>query len=125
MARNLFRRTGIWVFRMKKGGKDWRVSTGFKDRKTAMRRAAEIEVQIRSGLHGWTRNVVAFGPWSATYLERYTPRKRDGRRDGQILATCCPAGHIVRWRTSHAASVPPTSTGERQREPSRVRSCER
>ena len=74
------------------GGSWGRVSTGFRDRKAAERRAAEIEVQIRSGHYGWTRApVLTFGQWARTYLKRYTARKRSGRRGRQILAHVLPS----------------------------------
>lgn len=90
MARNLHRRRGVWTFRKEINGKDFRVSTGFRDRKAAERRAAELEVAIRSGEYGWTPPPsMTFAAWASRYQQRFGPRKKALARDGQIL------GHVL------------------------------
>ncbi|MGE3510901.1 MAG: hypothetical protein AB7N65_18675 [Vicinamibacterales bacterium] len=49
----LVKRGEVWYFTKRINGQRFRASTGFADRKSAERRAAEIEVDIRSGIHGW------------------------------------------------------------------------
>jgi integrase len=91
MARNLYQRNGVWIFRKEVDGRDWRVSTGFRDRRAAERRAAEIEVEVRSRGHGWIpRPAVTFGHWARTYNRSYGQTKRSKDRDSQILAHIQP-----------------------------------
>ena len=44
-----------------------RESTGFADRKSAERRASEIEHDIRAGIHGWKSTIPSFAEWWAVY----------------------------------------------------------
>lgn len=55
-------RGGIWYFVKKIRGKLRRISTGYpvatkEAKEAALRRAAEIEVEVRAGVHGWTKDV--------------------------------------------------------------------
>lgn len=91
MVRNLFSRNGIWVFRKEINGQEYRRSTGFRDRRAAERRAAELEVEIRNGTLGWTAPPpVTFGEWVKTYESSYGRLKRSEARDAQILAHVLP-----------------------------------
>ena len=53
----LRKRGGIWYFRKMINGQLFRESTGFADRKAAERRANEIELDIRAGVHGWKSTI--------------------------------------------------------------------
>ena len=48
----LVKRGGVWHFRKMINGQVYRESTGFADKKAAERRANEIELDIRAGVHG-------------------------------------------------------------------------
>lgn len=47
MARNLYQRNGVYILRKTLDGKEYRRSTGFRQRNAAERRAAEIELERR------------------------------------------------------------------------------
>ena len=53
----LLKRGEVWYFTKRINGQRFRVSTGFADRKSAERRAAEIEVDIRAELRGMVGGV--------------------------------------------------------------------
>ena len=59
----LRKRGGIWYFRKMINGRLFRESTGFADRKAAERRANEIELDIRAGVHGWKSTIPSFAEW--------------------------------------------------------------
>jgi integrase len=95
-------RGGVWYL-VKKIGKNrkgkpklWRVSTGFPvatkaTKEAAMRRATEIELEIRSGVRGWTKVVPTVREyWTKTYRPTYTLRKRAPQRDDQVMAHALP-----------------------------------
>jgi hypothetical protein len=44
-------------------GRRYERNTGFSDLKAARRRAAEIEVELRSGALGWTTNCPTCADW--------------------------------------------------------------
>jgi integrase len=91
VVRNLYLRNGIYVFRKEINGKKYKRSTGFRDRRAAERRAAEIEVEVRNGQAGWTAAPpLSFQQWVQTYERSYGRRKRSERRDAQILAHVLP-----------------------------------
>jgi hypothetical protein len=69
----LRKRGGIWYFRKTINGQLFRESTGFADKKSAERRASEIEYDIRAGVHGWKSTIPSFAEWWAVYRETYTP----------------------------------------------------
>lgn len=92
----LLKRGEVWYFTKRINGQRFRVSTGFADRKSAERRAAEIEVDIRSGIHGWKSTMPSFAEWWAVYRRTYTPQKSARNRDAQIVADFLP--HCVVWR---------------------------
>jgi integrase len=86
----LKQRGGVWWFVKKIKGHRYRKSTeipiGTKaQREAAERRASEIELQIRSGEFGWTKDVPTLGEWWATYEETYTSRKGAPERDRQVM----------------------------------------
>jgi site-specific recombinase XerD len=92
-------RGGVWYFVKKiKGSKlPFRRSTGFpvatkQTKEAALRRATEIELEIRAGLHGWTKDVPTVKEyWTKTYRPTYTLRKRAPQRDDQVMAHALPA----------------------------------
>jgi integrase len=68
----------------------YRESTGFADKKSAERRAVEIEHDIRAGIHGWKSTIPSFAEWWAVYRKTYTPLKSARNRDAQIVAHFLP-----------------------------------
>ncbi len=86
----LRKRGGIWYFRKTINGQLFRESTGFADKKSAERRASEIEHDIRAGIHGWKSTIPSFADWWAVYRTTYTPQKSAKNRDAQIVAHFLP-----------------------------------
>lgn len=92
----LIARYGIWYLRKKIGGKRRRISTGFpvgtkQSKESAKRRAAEIETEIRSGVHGWTKETPTVKTyWLKTYRPTYTEQKAAPQRDDQVMAHALP-----------------------------------
>jgi integrase len=86
----LRKRGGIWYFRKMINGRLFRESTGFADRKAAERRANEIELDIRAGVHGWKSTIPSFAEWWDIYRKTYTPQKSARNRDAQIVAHFLP-----------------------------------
>jgi len=62
----------------------------FADKKAAERRANEIELDIRAGVHGWKSTIPSFAEWWAVYRKTYTPLKSAKNRDAQIVAHFLP-----------------------------------
>jgi integrase len=71
-------------------GQRFVVSTGFADRKSAERRASEIEHDIRAGIHGWKSTIPSFAEWWGIYKKTYTPMKSARNRDANIVAHFLP-----------------------------------
>ena len=86
----LRKRGGIWYFRKMINGRLFRESTGFADRKAAERRANEIELDIRAGVHGWKSTIPSVAEWWDVYRKTYTPLKSARNRDAQIVAHFLP-----------------------------------
>ena len=86
----LEKRGEIWYFTKRINGQRFRESTGFADRKSAERRAVEIEHDIRPGIHGWKSTIPSFAEWWAVYHKTYTPLKTTRNRDAQIVAHFLP-----------------------------------
>src|SRR5438105_7517101 len=86
----LRKRGGIWYFAKTINGQLFRGSKGFADKKSAERRASEIEHGIRAGIHGWKSTIASFAEWWAVYRETYTPLKSAKNRDAQIVAHFLP-----------------------------------
>jgi integrase/recombinase XerD len=86
----LEKRGEIWYFAKRINGQRFRESTGFADRKTADRRASQIEHDIRAGIHGWKSTIPSFAEWWAVYHRTYTPLKTARNRDAQIVAHFLP-----------------------------------
>jgi integrase len=63
---------------------------GFVDRKAAERRANEIELDTRAGVHGWKSTIPSFAEWWDVYSKTYTPLKSARNRDAQIVAHFMP-----------------------------------
>jgi len=82
----LRKRGGIWYFRKMINGRLFRESTGFADKKAAERRANEIELDIRAGVHGWKSTIPSFAEWWDVYRKTYTPLKSARNRGAQIVA---------------------------------------
>jgi excisionase family DNA binding protein len=61
-----------------------------RHRKAAERRANEIELDIRAGIHGWKSTVPSFAEWWGVYRKTYTPLKSARNRDAQIVAHFLP-----------------------------------
>jgi integrase/recombinase XerD len=60
-------------------------------KESAKRRATEIELEIRSGVHGWSKDVPTVSTyWLKTYRPTYTLRKRAPERDDQVMAHALP-----------------------------------
>ena len=86
----LVKRGGVWYLRKMINGQVYRESTGFADKKAAERRANEIELDIRAGVHGWKSTIPSFAEWWAVYRKTYTPLKSARNRDAQIVAHFLP-----------------------------------
>ncbi len=86
----LEKRGDIWYFAKRINGMRYRESTGFADRKSAERRAAEMEHEIRAGIHGWRSTIPSFAEWWAVYRKTYTLQKASRNRDLQIVARFLP-----------------------------------
>jgi integrase len=86
----LEKRGEIWYFTKRINGQRFRESTGFADKKSAERRAVEIEHDIRAGIHGWQSTIPSFAEWWAVYRKTYTPLKAARNRDAQIVAHFLP-----------------------------------
>jgi len=71
----LMKRAELWYFKKMINGQRFIVSTGFADRKSAERRAVDIEHDIRAGIHGWKSTMPSFAEWWAIYKKTYTPTK--------------------------------------------------
>ncbi|MEO8256233.1 MAG: tyrosine-type recombinase/integrase [Acidobacteriota bacterium] len=67
-----------------------KVVSAFADKKAAERRANEIELDIRAGVHGWRSTIPSFDEWWAVYRKTYTPLKSVRNRDAQIVAHFLP-----------------------------------
>ena len=87
----LRKRGGIWYFRKMINGRLFRESTGFADHKAAERRANEIELDIRAGVHGWKITIPSFAEWRDVYRKTYTPLKSARNRDAWkcLHGACC------------------------------------
>jgi hypothetical protein len=86
----LMKRGDTWYFKKMINGQRFVVSTGFADRKSAERRASEIEHDIRAGILGWKNNIPSFAEWWAIYKKTYTPMKSARNRDESIVAHFLP-----------------------------------
>lgn len=90
-------RNGIWYVVGKIKRRRYRLSTGFpvRDKQTktaALRRAAELELEIRSGRYGWKPTVPTVKVyWTKTYRPTYTIQKRAPQRDDQVMMHFLPA----------------------------------
>jgi integrase len=62
----------------------------FADKKSAERRAVEVEHDIRSGILGWQSTIPSFAEWWTVYRATYTPTKSSKNRDTQIVAHFLP-----------------------------------
>jgi len=86
----LMKRGEVWYLKKMINGQRFVVSTGFADRKSAERRASDIEHDIRAGIHGWKSTIPSFAEWWAIYKKTYTPLKSARNRDAQIVAHFLP-----------------------------------
>jgi integrase len=94
VGRNLYLRKGVYILRKSIDGREYRRSTGFRDRRAAERRAVELELEIRKRGLGWTpKPVMTFEQWTERYVRTYSSRKQSARRDQQILAHISPSWH--------------------------------
>lgn len=88
---NLKARNGIWYYVKKIKGKRRRISTGFPvatkaSKESAKRRATEIELEIRSNAHGWSKEVPTVKDyWTKNYRPTYTVKKSAPERDDQVM----------------------------------------
>lgn len=79
MPENLENRAGVWYYRAVINGKLHRKSTGFKvstrqNQQAALRRASEIENEIRSGNLGWMKPPAPlFSVWAEHFLLSHHP----------------------------------------------------
>jgi hypothetical protein len=91
----LEKRGEIWYFTKRINGQRFRESTGFADKKSAERRAVEIEHDIRAGVHGWKSTTPSFAEWWAVYRETYTRRtfaRRCSSRPRPVRERVLPPG---------------------------------
>ncbi len=86
----LMKRGEVWYLKKMINGQRFVVSTGFADRKSAERRASEIEHDIRAGIHGWKSTIPSFAEWWGIYKKTYTPMKSARNRDANIVAHFLP-----------------------------------
>jgi integrase len=91
----LIKRGGVWYFKKKILGELYRLSTGFpvatqRTKDAAAHRASELETEIRSGKHGWTKTVPTLGGWWTLYEKTYSSQKAAPERDRQIMAHALP-----------------------------------
>jgi len=86
----LTKRGDTWYFVKRIKSQRFRVSTGFADKKSAERRAVEIEHDIRSGILGWKSTIPSFAEWWTVYHATYSPTKSSKNRDAQIVAHFLP-----------------------------------
>lgn len=84
------KRGEVWYLKRMINGQRFVVSTGFADRKSAERRASEIEHDIRAGIHGWKSTIPSFAEWWTIYKKTYTPMKSARSRDANIVAHFLP-----------------------------------
>ena len=84
------KRGEVWYLKRMINGQRFVVSTGFADRKSAERRASDIEHDIRAGIHGWKSTIPSFAEWWAIYKKTYTPLKSARNRDANIVAHFLP-----------------------------------
>jgi len=84
------KRGELWYFKKMINGQRFVVSTGFADRKSAERRASDIEHDIRAGVYGWKSTIPSFAEWWAIYKKTYTPMKSSRNRDANIVAHFLP-----------------------------------
>jgi integrase len=89
-AMALMKRGEVWYLKKMINGQRFVVSTGFEDRKSAERRASEIEHDIRAGIHGWRSTIPSFAEWWTIYKKTYTPLKSARNRDANIVAHFLP-----------------------------------
>lgn len=84
-------RGGVWYLVKKINGRRFRITTGFPvatkaAKESAKRRATEIELEIRSGVHGWSKDVPTVKDyWTKTYRPTYTVKKSAPGRDDQVM----------------------------------------
>ncbi len=86
----LMKRGDLWYLKKMIDGRRYVLATGFADRKSAGRRASEIEHDIRAGLLGWRSTLPTFAEWWAIYKKTYTAMKSSRNRDEQIVAHFLP-----------------------------------
>lgn len=86
----LMKRGDLWYFKKMINGQRFVVSSGFADRKSAERRASDIEHDICAGILGWKSNIPSFAEWWAIYKKTYTPMKSSRNRDVSIVAHFLP-----------------------------------
>jgi len=84
------KRGELWCFKKMINGQRFVVSTRFADRKSAERRASDIDHDIRAGIHGWKSTIPSFEEWWAIYKKTYTPLKSARNRDANIVAISSP-----------------------------------
>jgi hypothetical protein len=83
---DLTKRGDTWYLVKGINGQRYRVSTGFADKKSAERRAVEVEHDIRSGILGWKSTIPSFAEWWTVYRATFTPTMSSKNRDAQIDA---------------------------------------
>lgn len=89
------KRGRVWYAVGEIKGRLYRLSTGIPvgtraQKESAERRAAELDLQIRSGAFGWSKNVPTLGSWWSTYEKVYSSQKSAPERDRQIMAHALP-----------------------------------
>ena len=118
---------GKWQFKIVIDGHAHKQSTKTHDYKQALRRATEIENQLRAGSFGWAqKKAITLGEWKPIYTKSYTARKKRPERDKQMFAhtermldnkrmdqiTPADAEAYLAWRAQDREEVNP-KTGEK------------
>lgn len=103
MPQNLEKRGDIWYFRAVIGGKLYRRSTEFHDLKSAQRRAADFERDIRAGIVWGEKPIPIFRTWAEKCLGIITAGKRQPERDVYSVQH-----GIDRWGDQKLDAIKPT-----------------
>jgi site-specific recombinase XerD len=98
---SLVQRKGHWWLDIRIGGTRHRVTTGITvgskaARDTAQRRAAEIELAIRTDGFGWKKTCPTVGAWWTTYRATYSVRLARPDRDDYTMSQALPVFGALR-----------------------------
>lgn len=107
MPENLERRGDKWYWRAMIEGKLYRRSTGFRDLKSALRRASDFERDVRAGVTWGEKPVPVFDHWASRCLNILMGGKRDPAREE------ISAAHAIKlWSGRKLNEIKPTDCEE-------------